>query len=108
MLFRSPCREGTWWVTRVLGRIEAGAGRPEDLPLLEEVGGNILFKAFCALADGAVSPLASTLTHFRDEYDAHIRDGRCPLDASHPRATDAPVGPAPAEPPFVPLSEVLR
>ena len=104
----TPCREGTWWVTRVLGRIEAGAGRPEDLPLLEEVGGNILFKAFCALADGAVSPLASTLTHFRDEYDAHIRDGRCPLDASHPRATDAPVGPAPAEPPFVPLSEVLR
>jgi NADH-quinone oxidoreductase subunit F len=77
----TPCREGTWWVTRVLTRIEGGDGREDDLALLDEVGGNILFKAFCALADGAVSPLSSSLRHFRDEYEAHVRDGRCPFSA---------------------------
>ena len=75
----TPCREGTWWVSRVLQRIESGYGRPEDLPLLDDLGKNILFKAFCALADGAVSPIQSSLLHFRDEYEAHIAQGRCPF-----------------------------
>jgi NADH-quinone oxidoreductase subunit F len=64
----------------VLGRIEEGYGREEDLPLLAEVGQNILFRAFCALADGAVSPIASTLQHFQEEYAEHVRLGRCPLE----------------------------
>jgi NADH-quinone oxidoreductase subunit F len=80
----TPCREGTWWATRVLGRIEAGYGRDEDLPLMADVGENILFRAFCALADGAVSPIQSTLTHFMDEYEAHIRGGRCPVTGIGP------------------------
>jgi NADH-quinone oxidoreductase subunit F len=80
----TPCREGTWWATRVLGRIEAGYGRDEDLPLMADVGENILFRAFCALADGAVSPIQSTLAHFMDEYEAHIRDGRCPVTGIGP------------------------
>jgi NADH-quinone oxidoreductase subunit F len=80
----TPCREGTWWATRVLGRIEAGYGRDEDLPLMADVSENILFRAFCALADGAVSPIQSTLTHFMDEYEAHIRDGRCPVTGVGP------------------------
>ncbi|MEX2420391.1 MAG: NADH-quinone oxidoreductase subunit NuoF [Actinomycetota bacterium] len=75
----TPCREGTWWTTRILHRIETGRGREEDIPLLGEVGEHILFKAFCALADGAVSPIASSLQYFRDEYEAHVRDGGCPL-----------------------------
>jgi NADH-quinone oxidoreductase subunit F len=75
----TPCREGTWWAERVLGRIEDGYGRSEDMPLLSEVGGNILFRAFCALADGAVSPIASTLQYFMDEYEAHVELGRCPF-----------------------------
>ncbi len=75
----TPCREGTWWASRVLERIEDGYGREQDLPLLGEVGQNILFRAFCALADGAVSPISSTLQHFSDEYEDHIRLGRCPL-----------------------------
>jgi len=87
----------------VLGRIEAGYGREEDLPLMADVGENILFRAFCALADGAVSPIQSTLTHFMDEYEAHIRDGRCPVtgigpghdaEPEHQEAvTFAPTGP---------------
>jgi NADH-quinone oxidoreductase subunit F len=80
----TPCREGSWWATRVLERIEQGQGREEDIPLLADVGGNILFKAFCALADGAVSPVDSSIKHFRSEYEEHVRLGRCPLQ-------DAPV-----------------
>ena len=80
----TPCREGTWWATRVLGRIEDGYGREEDIPLLGEVGQNILFRAFCALADGAVSPISSTLKHFPEEYEAHVREGRCPVSGIGP------------------------
>jgi NADH-quinone oxidoreductase subunit F len=80
----TPCREGTWWASRVLGRIEDGYGRPEDLPLMGEMGQNILFRAFCALADGAVSPISSTLTYFMDEYEAHVREGRCPVTGVGP------------------------
>ena len=124
----TPCREGTWWVTRVLARIENGFGRPEDLPLLSELGNNILFKAFCALADGAVSPISSTLKYFLDEYEDHVRLGRCPFaerpaEGAEPEGPsgdegerrEAPEAPAALEAPAVPesprpipLSEVLR
>jgi len=86
----TPCREGTWWVSRVLGRIEQGYGREEDLPLLDELGQNILFKAFCALADGAVSPIESSLRYFRDEYEAHIAERRCPFTGKGPGAQAQP------------------
>ena len=98
----TPCREGTWWATRVLGRIEAGYGCDEDLPVMAEMGENILFRAFCALADGAVSPIQSTLKHFLGEYEAHIREGRCPVTGRGPEpdaeptqeaVTFAPTGP---------------
>ena len=48
----TPCREGSWWATRVLGRLEDGYGREEDIPLMHDMGTNIMFRAFCALADG--------------------------------------------------------
>ncbi len=75
----TPCREGTWWMTRVLQRMERGDGRSEDIDLIKDVGSNMLFKSFCALADGAVSPLDSSIKYFRDEYEEHVRLGRCPL-----------------------------
>jgi NADH-quinone oxidoreductase subunit F len=80
----TPCREGTWWVERVLDRIEAGTGRAEDLPLLDDLGRNILFRSFCALADGAVSPLQSSLRFFRDEYERHVAERRCPFTGKGP------------------------
>ncbi len=107
----TPCREGTWWAERVLWRIEHGLGRPDDLALLEDLAANMLFRGFCPLLDGAVSPIASTLRHFRDEYEAHVREARCPFTGK------GPAGPVPAEEPgeapapgqaVVPLSEVLR
>ncbi|HYZ13547.1 MAG TPA: NADH-quinone oxidoreductase subunit NuoF [Actinomycetota bacterium] len=92
----TPCREGTWWGARVLERIQAGYGRPEDLPVLEDLGQNMLFRAFCALADGAVSPIQSSLKHFRDEYEAHIAERRCPFTGRGPGVVDetaeAPAG----------------
>jgi NADH-quinone oxidoreductase subunit F len=101
----TPCREGTWWVSRVLQRIEGGYGREDDLPLLEDQCGNMLFRGFCALLDGAVSPLQSSLKHFRDEYEAHVRERRCPFTGKGPRVPEAtPV--VPAEPEVVP--EVLE
>jgi NADH-quinone oxidoreductase subunit F len=82
----TPCREGTWWGARILGRLEAGYGRMEDLALLEDLGTNMLFRAFCALADAAVSPIASSLKFFREEYEAHIVERRCPFTGRGPGA----------------------
>jgi NADH-quinone oxidoreductase subunit F len=79
----TPCREGTWWAERVLGRIAEGYGRDEDIPVMAEMGTNIMFRAFCALADGAAAVIDSSLEHFREEFEAHVRLGRCPLRADH-------------------------
>jgi NADH-quinone oxidoreductase subunit F len=88
----TPCREGTWWAVRVLERIEHGLGREEDLPLLDDLCANMLFRGFCPLVDGAVSPMSSTLRFFRDEYEAHIRERRCPFSdrRARPAAADGP------------------
>jgi NADH-quinone oxidoreductase subunit F len=75
----TPCREGTWWAERVLDRIERGYGREGDVPVIADMGTNIMFRAFCALADGAASVLDSSLKHFREEYEEHVRLGRCPF-----------------------------
>jgi NADH-quinone oxidoreductase subunit F len=58
--------------------MERGQGRVQDIDLMKEVGENMLFKSFCALADGAVSPIDSSIKFFRDEYEDHVRLGRCP------------------------------
>ncbi len=78
----TPCREGSWWATRVLERLEDGYGRAEDVPLMHDMGKNTLFRAFCALADGTASVINSSLQHFGDEYEEHVRLGRCPLQAA--------------------------
>ena len=76
----TPCREGTWWLTKILHRVENGGGRLDDLTTMQDVGDTMLFKNFCALGDGAVSPIHSSLKYFRDEYLEHIRLGGCPLE----------------------------
>ena len=79
----TPCREGTYWLVQLLQRLESGAVREEDLDTLADVTNSIVGKSFCALGDGAGSPIVSSLKYFRDEYLAHL-DGGCPLD---PRAS---------------------
>ena len=58
---------------------ENGGGRMEDIPIMGDVGDNMLFKSLCALADGAVSPIASSLKFFRSEYELHVEHGGCPF-----------------------------
>ena len=74
----TPCREGGYWLGQILTRIDTGMGRMEDLELLEDLCDNIFGRAFCALADGMVSPITSSLKYFRDEYVEHIRRGASP------------------------------
>ncbi|MFD3701529.1 NADH-quinone oxidoreductase subunit NuoF [Nocardia sp. NPDC058658] len=76
----TPCREGTYWLVQLLRRLEAGQGTEADLDKLADIADNINGKSFCALGDGAASPIFSSLKYFRDEYLAHQRLGGCPFD----------------------------
>ncbi|MGZ4615205.1 MAG: NADH-quinone oxidoreductase subunit NuoF [Actinomycetes bacterium] len=76
----TPCREGTFWLVQILRRLENGHGSDEDLEKLLDISDNILGRAFCALGDGATSPITSSLQYFRDEYVAHYEHGGCPFD----------------------------
>ncbi|MFM7860833.1 MAG: NADH-quinone oxidoreductase subunit NuoF, partial [Candidatus Nanopelagicaceae bacterium] len=76
----TPCREGTWWLVQVLRNIETGTGTEADLDKLLDLCDNIMGRSFCALADGAVSPIASSIKYFRDEYLAHVTNKGCPFD----------------------------
>ncbi len=76
----TPCREGTWWLVQTLARLEQGRGTEADLELLLDQCDNILGRAFCALGDGATSPITSSIQYFRDEYIAHFEHGGCPFD----------------------------
>lgn len=75
-----PCREGTRWIRQIMERIENGKGREEDLELLRDICANIAGKTVCPLADGAVVPITSTMEKFRDEYEYHIKHGKCMVD----------------------------
>lgn len=75
----TPCREGTYWLAQIYQRLETGSGMPEDLEKLLDIADAILGKSFCALGDGAASPIISSLKHFRAEYEAHLGGG-CPFD----------------------------
>jgi NADH-quinone oxidoreductase subunit F len=77
----TPCREGTDWLFKILRRIERGEGEMRDLDLLSSISGNIAGKTLCAFGDAAVTPVLTTLKHFRHEYEAHIKEGRCTLTA---------------------------
>jgi len=66
----TPCREGTWWLVQTLAAFERGEGRVEDIDLLVDQCDNILGRSFCALGDGATSPITSAVKYFRDEFEA--------------------------------------
>jgi NADH-quinone oxidoreductase subunit F len=76
----TPCREGTWWLVQVLKDLEAGRGSEADLDKLLDLCDNIMGRSFCALADGAASPIISSLKYFRQEYLDHLAAGECPFD----------------------------
>ncbi len=73
-----PCREGTKRMLEILTRITEGNGRDGDIELLEELSDTIANTALCGLGKTAPSPVISTIQNFRDEYEAHIYEKRCP------------------------------
>jgi NADH:ubiquinone oxidoreductase subunit F (NADH-binding)/(2Fe-2S) ferredoxin/Pyruvate/2-oxoacid:ferredoxin oxidoreductase delta subunit len=73
-----PCRVGTKQMLDILERICAGEGRPEDIDLLQELGEQIKAGSLCQLGQTAPNPVLTTLRYFRDEYEAHINEKRCP------------------------------
>lgn len=77
----TPCREGTKRMLEILTRITEGQGRESDIELLESMAKNIKTTALCGLGQTAPNPVLSTLHYFRDEYEAHIKEKRCPAGA---------------------------
>jgi NADH-quinone oxidoreductase subunit F len=71
----TPCREGTFWLRQILQRLEAGHATEVELDQLLDLCDNILGRSFCALGDGATSPITSSLQYFRDEYVQHLGTG---------------------------------
>ena len=74
----TPCREGTGWLKKLVGRIEAGEGRPGDVELILDLCDNMMGRTICALADAAVMPAQSFIWKFREEFDRHIGEKKCP------------------------------
>ncbi|TLN16195.1 NADH-quinone oxidoreductase subunit F, partial [bacterium] len=82
-----PCRVGTKAMLETLTRICNGEGQPGDLDYLEELGAHIRASSLCALGQTSPNPVLSTLRYFRDEYEAHIYEKRCPAKVCKPLIT---------------------
>ena len=76
----TPCREGTYWLVRMIGRLENGDGTDEDVDKLLDICDNIVGRAFCALGDSVGPPITSAVKYFRDEFLQHKKEGGCPFD----------------------------
>ena len=76
-----PCREGTKHMLLLLEKITSGRGTMEDLTTLEQLADMVKEMSLCGLGQTAPNPVLTTLRYFRDEYEAHIRDKRCPSHA---------------------------
>lgn len=71
----TPCREGTFWLEKVLQRVYAGHGTESDIKLLESIANNMTGKCLCALGEFATSPVLSSIGHFLPEYKAKVAGG---------------------------------
>ncbi|WAM32879.1 NADH-quinone oxidoreductase subunit NuoF [Caldicellulosiruptor morganii] len=76
-----PCRIGTRRMLEILQKITSGNGTMEDIEKLEELAYSIKDSALCGLGQTAPNPVLSTLRYFRDEYEAHVKEKRCPAGA---------------------------
>lgn len=74
----TPCREGLTRMREILTRITEGQGREGDIELLEEIGTYTNSFSLCGLGTSSANPVLSTIRYFREEYDSHIRDKKCP------------------------------
>lgn len=74
------CREGTWWLEKMLRNIEEGKGSMEYLDIILDACSQMRGTTICALADGCAMPVDSIVRKFRDEFEEHIKLGRCPFE----------------------------
>lgn len=77
----TPCREGTRWLWQILSTIESRRGKPGNLELLNDICDNMSFKCFCPLGDAAVSPILSSIKHFREDYDELLHGAKAIISA---------------------------
>lgn len=80
----NPCREGLKQMLEILTRICQGEGRKGDVELLEELGVMMQKFSLCGLGTSAPNPVLTTILYFRDEYEKHIRDKKCPAGVCKP------------------------
>jgi NADH-quinone oxidoreductase subunit F len=80
----TPCREGLTRMKETLTRITVGEGREGDIEMLEEIGTFTNSFSLCGLGTSAANPVLSTIKYFREEYDAHIHDKKCPAGVCKP------------------------
>ncbi len=78
----TQCREGTGWMHKILERIERGAGEEADLEILLDVAAKMEGQTICAFSDAAAWPVQGLLRHFRGDFEAHIREHKCPFPES--------------------------
>jgi len=74
----TPCREGLISLDKILDRITKGDGKPDDIELMEDICETMKIASLCELGKSAPNPVLSTIKYFREEYEAHIRDKKCP------------------------------
>jgi NADH-quinone oxidoreductase subunit F len=75
----SPCREGCHWMEKIFARIEKGEADSGDLDLILNISGNIMGRTICPFGDAAAMPAAAFIKKYRDEFEEHITEKRCPL-----------------------------
>ena len=73
-----PCREGLRQMSAILNRIAKGQGQEGDIELLEDLSEVMTDASLCALGQTAANPVLSTIKYFRNEYEAHVKEKRCP------------------------------
>jgi len=86
----TPCREGTYWMTGILERLERGQGLASDLDLLADLADNILGRSFCPLGDAAAMPVQGFLKHFRAEFEHHVAHRGCLANRRRDSRTGGP------------------
>jgi NADH-quinone oxidoreductase subunit F len=70
-----PCREGTAWLAKLIGRVASGGGAKGDVGLIGELAKNMLGRTFCPLGDAAAMPIISFVEKFRDEFELYVARG---------------------------------
>ncbi len=75
----TPCREGTGWIEKIAARMERGTGRIDEIAKLDEVAWGMVGRTICVLADAAALPTRSYVWKFKPDFEAHVKNRKCPL-----------------------------